>query len=116
MNNFKKEVLSNENIMRYCFDYDKYNFDEKNKKYLKESFQELLKRDDKILNFIIKNTEFLYITSNRQYIGIIDKFVIYFDDEFSLRYLCHGFENIPTLFSQDKDLKEGLEIEATKKI
>lgn len=42
MNNFIKEVLLNEKVMRYCFDYDKFNFDEKNKKYLKQSFEEYL--------------------------------------------------------------------------
>lgn len=112
MNNFIKEVLLNEKIMRYCFDYDKFNFNEKNKIYLKQSFEELRQRNDKILNFILDNTEFIYITSNRQYIGVLDKFVIYFDDEFSLKYLCHGFENIPALLIQDKELQEGLEMEA----
>ena len=31
-----------------------------------------------------------------------NKYIVYFDDEYSFFYMCHGFENIPEIIKQNK--------------
>lgn len=100
MNKFIEEVLNNHDIMEFCFYEDKYKFDQE---YINDSFKEMRTWCDDRMKFILNNIEILYITHTRYLICLMNnKYIVYFDDEYSFFYMCHGFENIPEIIKQNK--------------
>ena len=113
MNKFIEEVLNNNNVMEFCFYEDKYKFD---KEYINDSFKEMRTWCDDRMKFILNNIEILYITHTRYLICLMDnKYIVYFDDEYSFFYMCHGFENIPEIIKQEKDQVEWLKVGVKEK-
>ncbi len=112
MNKFIEEVLNNNDIMQFCFYEDKYKFVQE---YINDSFKEMRTWCDDRMKFILDNIEILYITHERHLTCLIDnKYIVYFDDEYSFFYMCHGFENIPEVIKQEKDQVEWLQAVAIK--
>lgn len=100
MNKFIEEILNNNDIMQFCFYEDKYKFDQE---YINDSFKEIRTWCDDRMNFILDNIEVLYITHERHLTCLMDnKYIVYFDDEYSFFYMCHGFENIPEIIKKDE--------------
>lgn len=113
MNKFIEEVLSNNDVMEFCFYEDKYKFDQE---YINDSFKEMRTWCDDRMKFILNNIEILYITHERHLTCLMDnKYIVYFDDEYSFFYMCHGFENIPEIIKQEKDQVEWLKVGVKEK-
>ena len=113
MNKFIEEVLNNNNVMEFCFYEDKYKFDQE---YINDSFKEMRTWCDDRMKFILNNIEILYITHTRYLICLMDnKYIVYFDDEYSFFYMCHGFENIPEIIKQNAKHVNWLKVGAKEK-
>ena len=112
MDKFIEEVLNNNDVMEFCFYEGKNKFD---KEYINDSFKKMRTWSDDRMKFILDNIEILYITHERHLTCLIDnKYIVYFDDEYSFFYMCHGFENIPEVIKQEKDQVEWLQAVAIK--
>ena len=104
MDKFIEEVLNNNDVMELCFYEGKNKFD---KEYINDSFKKMRTWSDDRMKFILDNIEVLYITQNRHLTCLMDnKYIVYFDDEYSFFYMCHEFENIPEIIKQDEIINE----------
>ena len=98
MDNFIEEILKNKTFL-YAF----YNFSHyyKNSDY-EENMKDFYNSLNSKINFISKNTDWLFITDDGDCYGTLDKFVVKVDSEGEFSYVCHGFENLAEYLLKDK--------------
>ncbi len=99
MSKFIEELFKNEVFLKFFFNYEE--------NYVGSDYEanmyHFLELNDVKYNFIIKNTEWIYIDDKGNLYGILKDFVIKLDDEGELEYFCHGFQNIPAIIIADYD-------------
>lgn len=99
MNNYITQILNDKEIMRFIFNCSEL--------YQKSEWEDDFKKNISSLNstnqYIIKNTNWLFVDNDNNCYGLLDNFVIFYNDEGDYHYLCNSFENIAECFLSDED-------------
>lgn len=100
MDNYITQILNDKEIMRFIFNSSEL--------YQGSEWEGDFSKNISSLNFknqyLINNTDWLFLDNNNNCYGLLDKYVIFYDDEGDYHYLCNFFENIAECFLLDEDL------------
>ena len=100
MNQYIIQILNDKEIMKFIFNsLELYKGSE-----WEEDFNKNLSNLNSTNQYLIKNTNWLFIDNDNNCYGLLDKYVIFYDDEGDYHYLCNLFENIAECFLSDEDL------------
>lgn len=103
MKNFLEELFKNIQFRDFLFNYEE--------DYIGSYFEEGMagysnitcKNLENLFNykkdkFIAENTQWIFIDTERNLYGALDKFIVISDNEGTFSYFCNGFENIPLFY------------------
>lgn len=98
MKKFIEEILNNQTFLDVLYNFGSFY---KGSDY-ESNISDFYNSSDKKVNFISKNTEWLFITDDGVCYGILDRFVVKVDSEGQFSYVCNGFENLVEYLLKDK--------------
>ena len=98
MNKFTEEILKNKTFLDVFYNFSHYYKNSDYEGNMKDFYNSLNSK----INFISKNTDWLFITDDGECYGLLGKFVMKVDSEGEFTYVCHGFENLAKILLSDK--------------
>lgn len=101
MKKFIEEILNNQTFLDVFYNFGNFYKDSDYEKNMSDFYNS----SDKTIQYISKNTEWLFITDDGDCYGILDKFIVKVDNEGQFSYICHGFENLLEYLLKDENNK-----------